>query len=330
MAKEIKAKATLEGGTLPAKASLSSGIVRASADIKDVIRETVPGDYVGPDVPRRGPSDMYSAGAFVYAPAGYYPNLAAQSVDISTSLPKPAISVSNTGLITATEEITDSAFFQRGLSAERTKQLTQQRSKTVTPSDVEQTAVTAGKFTTGDVKVGAIPYTKHQIYFGFADETDVTIPVYCSDAILSEIITGYAPTTYGGKEVVLAQLDGVTWYENPVEPSVTWETVFDGQTDLLAGDPPYFWISSLSNVYPVEGERWRITFQDVEYTSIATYESRISQVCIGNPAVRDPAYDGSGCPIYLFNAGFGALMGGAAPSYEPGTYSLKLERQVSA
>lgn len=157
MAKDITVKATLEGGTIPAKANLSSGIVRASADLKDVIREPVPGDYVGPDVPRRGPSDMYSAGAFVYAPAGYYENLSAQSVDISTSLPKPAISVSNTGLITATEEITDSAFFQRGLTAEKTKQLTQQRGKTVTPTTEEQVVVSAGKYTVGDVKVGPIP-----------------------------------------------------------------------------------------------------------------------------------------------------------------------------
>ena len=122
-----------------------------------VVVSPVPGDYVGQDVPRRGPGDMYSAGAFVYAPAGYYPNLAAQSVDISTSLPKPSISVSETGMITATESITDSAFFQRGLSAERTKQLTQQRGKTVTPSTVEQVVVPAGRYTTGEVKVAPIP-----------------------------------------------------------------------------------------------------------------------------------------------------------------------------
>lgn len=186
--------------------------------LSNVSVKGIPSDYVGSEIPERGPSDLYSAGAFVYAPAGYYPNLAAQSVDISTSLPKPSISVSDAGLITVTEEITDSAFFQRGLTAEKTKQLTQQRAKTVTPSDVEQTAVTAGKFTTGDVKVAPIPYTKHEIYFGLADETGVTIPVYCSDAVLTEIITGYTPTTYGGKEVVLAQLDGVTWYEKAPIP----------------------------------------------------------------------------------------------------------------
>ena len=159
MAKDIHVKATLEGGQVKAKASLSSGIVRASADIKDVIHETVPGDYVGADVPRRGPSDLYSAGAFVYAPAGYYEGLSAQSVEISRTLDQPKITVSDTGLITATETISYGAFHEQGLSAERTKQLTQQKGKTVTPSDVEQTAVAAGKFTTGAVLVAPIPST---------------------------------------------------------------------------------------------------------------------------------------------------------------------------
>ena len=285
MAKDIKVKATLEGGTIPAKANLSSGIVRASADIKDVIiRESgyVPGDYVGPDVPRRGPGDMYSAGAFVYAPAGYYEGLTARSVDISRTLAQPKITVSNTGLITATEAISDGAFYEKGLSAEKTKQLTQQRGKTVTPSDVEQTAVTAGKFTTGDVKVGPIPYTKHEIYFGFADETSVTIPVYCSDAVLTEIITGYTPTTYGGKEVILAQLDGVTWYEKSPIPlntqlidftAITTGYVIDGNGEPYANE--YSYCSDFTEIDPsmtfvFKGYQWwNLGFYDESKTFIS-------------------------------------------------------------
>lgn len=316
MAKEIKAKATLSNPVISAKATLGQTVRGAS----------VPGDYVGPDVPRRGPSDMYSAGAFVYAPAGYYPSLSAQSVDISTSLPKPSISVSNTGLITATEEITDAAFFQRGLSAERTKQLTQQRGKTVTPSDVEQTAVTAGKYTTGDVKVAPIPYTKHQIYFGLADETSVTIPLYCSDAVLTEMITGYTPTTYGGKEVILAQLDGVTWYE---KPTGTWETVYEGEQSIVGGDDGYWWIGSLADVYPVLGETWRITINgDVYVTTAKQQDATI--IVIGNPLYNDGTDDGSDCPVAFFNAGWGAWSGGADPAIGRGPHALKIERQVSA
>lgn len=196
MAKDITVKATLEGGQVKARAGLSSGIVRASADIKDVIHETVPGDYVGPDVPRRGPSDLYSAGAFVYAPAGYYPNLAAQSVEISRTLDQPKITVSSTGLITATETISYGAFHDKGLTAERTKQLTQQRAKTVTPSDVEQTAVAAGRYTVGEVKVAPIPYARHEVHLVFSDGTESDILVYFTDP---------------EKTVVSATVDGVTW-----------------------------------------------------------------------------------------------------------------------
>lgn len=207
MAKNITVKATLEGGTLPAKANLSSGIVRASADIKDVIHETVPGDYVGPDVPRRGPSDMYSAGAFVYAPAGYYEGLSAQSVDISRTLDQPKITVSDTGLITATETISYGAFHEQGLSAERTKQLTQQRGKTVTPTMEEQVAVSAGKFTVGDVKVGPIPplvpyairsdaeliqtYTMDQ---KAVEDLELTIPAYTTTAQSLKAAENLSPT----------------------------------------------------------------------------------------------------------------------------------------
>lgn len=55
--------------------------------------------------------------------------------------------------------------------------------------------------------------TQHSIYFEFSDGTDTTIPVYYDDALIGTMITAYEPTTYGGKTVTLAQLDGVTWYE---------------------------------------------------------------------------------------------------------------------
>lgn len=315
MAKEIKAKATLSNPVISAKATLGQTVRGAS----------VPGDYVGPDVPRRGPSDMYSAGAFVYAPAGYYPDLAAQSVDMEMSVPEPKITVSDSGLITAKETISYGAFYRAGLESEKTKQLTQQRSKTVTPSDVEQTAVAAGKFTTGDVKVGPIPYTKHEIYFGFADETDVTIPLYCSDAILSEIITEYAPTTYGGKEIVLAQLDGVTWYE---KPTGTWETVYEGEQSIVGEDDGYWWIGSLADVYPALGETWRITVNGNAYVTTAKQQDA-NTIVIGNPLYNDGTDDGSDCPVAFFNAGWGAWSGGADPAIGRGPHALKIERQVT-
>ena len=58
---------------------------------------------------------------------------------------------SSTGLVTA--EVTKGGTFEEG--AEFTLQLSKQAAKTVTPSTSAQTAVAAGKYTTGAVKVAA-------------------------------------------------------------------------------------------------------------------------------------------------------------------------------
>lgn len=55
--------------------------------------------------------------------------------------------------------------------------------------------------------------TQHTIYFEFSDETTTTITAYYDSSFISDAIRATTPTTYGGKTVTLAQLDGVTWYE---------------------------------------------------------------------------------------------------------------------
>lgn len=55
--------------------------------------------------------------------------------------------------------------------------------------------------------------TAHTIYFEFEDETTASIIAYFDSPFISNAITATTPTTYGGKTVTLAQLDGVTWYE---------------------------------------------------------------------------------------------------------------------
>lgn len=67
----------------------------------------------------------------------------------------PSISVDANGLVTATA--TQSAGFVDANTKTATKQLTTQGAKTVTPSTSEQTVVASGMYTTGAVKVGAIP-----------------------------------------------------------------------------------------------------------------------------------------------------------------------------
>lgn len=66
---------------------------------------------------------------------------------------------------------------------------------------------------TPDESGGSPSATQHSIYFEFTDNTNTTITGYWNDSFISNAITATTPTTYGGKTVTLAQLDGVTWYE---------------------------------------------------------------------------------------------------------------------
>ena len=56
--------------------------------------------------------------------------------------------------------------------------------------------------------------TSHSIYFEFSDGTNTTLTYYDNEGtFINSAVTATTPTTYGGKTVTLAQLDGVTWYE---------------------------------------------------------------------------------------------------------------------
>lgn len=69
----------------------------------------------------------------------------------------PSITVSSAGVITASA--TQTAGYVTAGTKSATKQLTTQAAKTITPSTSSQTAVAAGRYTTGAVTVAAIPST---------------------------------------------------------------------------------------------------------------------------------------------------------------------------
>lgn len=71
------------------------------------------------------------------------------------SVGTPSISVSSSGVITATAAVT--AGYVNGDDKTGTKNLTVQAGKTVTPTKSAQTAVASGRYTTGAVTVAAIP-----------------------------------------------------------------------------------------------------------------------------------------------------------------------------
>ena len=111
-------------------------------------------------------------------------------------------------------------------------------------------------------------------------------------------------------------------------PGDTYETLYDGTTNLINDTPyPYWWVSSLSNVTITNGSEWRITLNSVEYLITAAYDSTTGYVFIGNPKYSNGPDDGSGLLFNFFNAGWGAWSGGADMPVT--SYPLKVERKVS-
>lgn len=72
-------------------------------------------------------------------------------------LATPSIDVSSSGLITAQAGVSESGYIADTDTKSATQQLSTQAGKTVTPTESEQTAVDEHKYTTGKVKVAAVP-----------------------------------------------------------------------------------------------------------------------------------------------------------------------------
>ena len=143
----------------------------------DVTVHAIASDYVGSGISRRSSTDITASGATVSVPSGFYESPASKSVASgSASTPAtsitatPSISVSQSGLITASvsasKDVTPSVFpgyVENGsagtvnVSGSNTSQLATKAATTITPTRSEQTAVGANIYTTGAVKVGAIP-----------------------------------------------------------------------------------------------------------------------------------------------------------------------------
>lgn len=176
--------------------------------------------------------------------------------------------------------------------------------------------------------------TKHTIHFDFSDETNTDIDVYYDDALLATMIQAYVPKTYGQKTVILAQLDGVTWYS--FDPIERWETIFDGDIHWMHGDNgdyPYCWISSLGNTPITVGSVWRITYDDTEYRCTAKSISLngSNYKYIGNPVWSGSTDDGSGVPFMLIDyTRYGVWTGGLNVPNVDSNYNFKIERQVTS
>lgn len=135
------------------------------------------GEAVEGTIASKASADLTVSGATVTAPAGYYAEAASKAVaagsattPATTITANPSISVSSSGLITASvsgsKSVTptvSAGYVSSGtagtvsVSGSKTEQLSTQGATTITPTTSSQTAVAAGKYTTGAVTVGAIP-----------------------------------------------------------------------------------------------------------------------------------------------------------------------------
>lgn len=127
-------------------------------------------------IPEKSSADLTSSGDTVTAPAGYYPNGASKAVasgyvTISPTpvTANPSISVSNTGLISASVlangtviptvnagYVSSVASGTVTVTGSSSNQLSTQNAETYTPTNAEQTIIPAGKYTTGDQKIEAV------------------------------------------------------------------------------------------------------------------------------------------------------------------------------
>lgn len=124
------------------------------------------------NIASKSSSDLTASGDTVTAPAGYYPNAASKSV-ATTTHPNPTASINaTTGVVTAFHTQT-SGYVAAGTTT-GTLPLTTQAAKTVAPTESEQTAVSAGVYTTGAVKVGAISSTYVGSDVAQNDSSDLT------------------------------------------------------------------------------------------------------------------------------------------------------------
>ena len=122
----------------------------------DVTVSGIPSDYVGSGIERRSSSDLTASGDTVTVPPGFYENASSKAV-ASAEQATPTIALNtSTGMVTATA--VQSAGYVSSGTKSSTQQLDTQETITITPTQSQQIAVGAGKYTLGAIVVDPIPH----------------------------------------------------------------------------------------------------------------------------------------------------------------------------
>ena len=261
-------------------------------------------------------ADLTASGDTVTVPAGYYASAATKSVasgsattPATTVTANPTISVNTTtGVITATASATKSVtptvsagYVSSGtagtitVSGSNTQSLSTVSGTTITPTESEQTAVAANKYTLGAVKVGAISSTYVGSGITSRSSTDltasgatVTVPAgyYASQATKS-VSSGSAGTPTASKGTVSNHSISVT-------PSVT------NTTGYITGGTKTGTAVSVSASELVSGNK-AITENgtNIDVTNYATVSVALSYVTYYTGSSAPSSSLGSDGDIYL-------------------------------
>lgn len=139
-----------DSGTNTNDATLQSG-----AQMLEGVTAYTKGKKITGTIPTKTESNLTATENVVNVPAGYYAS--AYTKEVATAeLPEPEATVDETGLVSIVSNLTSSGFLSAGQKA-NTLQLPVQTAKTIIPNSTEQVAVAAYKYTTGAVKVAAVP-----------------------------------------------------------------------------------------------------------------------------------------------------------------------------
>ena len=264
------------------------------------------GTTVTGNLTSRSSSDLTASGATVTVPAGVYSSQASKAVS-SGSATAPA-SISGTSATVSTG----------------TNTLTLSKTVSVTPS------VTAGYVSSGTAGNSAVSLT-------------ASVNTRSSSDLTASTLTVTAPAGYYGSDATKTLSDqnllaenikkdisifGVTGSYEGGGGGTAWDTQFDGTVNVTIQEANYYYGSSSGwYVDILENSVWRVTWNGTPYVCTATFtDPDIDNYALGDPGIVGGTPSGNNEPFYIARMWGSVLVVFSAQS---GTYSIKLEKQVS-